>query len=83
MTGGNTVYIRGLPFTSEASTEAYGQCVLEQITFSDMATPYIDNATDYVALRQTTTAGNDLNLTVAALNSTTADIQFQITYMID
>ena len=82
MTGTNTIYIQGLPYSSAASSYNPGSVILEQVTFTGYVNAHISGSSDTVALRQSQSAGNDLNLTVAALSSGSADIQFSITYLI-
>jgi hypothetical protein len=82
MTAGNTLYIQGLPFTASSEGLSQGSCVLEQITFNGFVVPQIADNSDVVQLRQSQSGGNDLSLTVGALNSGTADIQFTVTYRI-
>lgn len=80
MNPGNTLYIKGLPVTPRAGTKIAGNCILEAITFTDMVSPIVSAGDDHMQLRQSTSGGNDLSLTVGDLNSGYADIIFSVTY---
>ena len=82
MTAGNTLYIQGLPFTASSEGLSQGSCVLDNVTFSGFIVPQIGDSSDVIQLRQSSSGGGDLSLTVGALNSGSADIQFTITYKI-
>ncbi len=82
MTGGNILYIQGLPFPASSEGLSQGSVVLEKVTFSGFVVPQIYYSQDVVQLRQSTSGLNDLSLTVGALASGTADIQFTVTYRI-
>ena len=77
MTGGNTLYIQGLPYTSVSSNNSAGSAVFDRVSVSgfDAVTPAIGPTRDYMTLGTTTTGAADGNLTVAAFNNSSSDIQ--------
>ena len=83
MTGGNTMYLQGLPFTPEggATTRSYiGAFLGHNITFVGSVVPRIRGSLTYMTFVQVKTAVADLALTVAGVDGATSDIEFSITY---
>jgi len=83
MTPGNTLYLRGLPFTSGTSASA-GVCTLSGFTFATgYISPNIDSSDSWMFFRNTRTGTSDLALTVAAIDSSSSDIvALSITYFV-
>ena len=77
MTGGNTLYIQGLPYTSVSSNNSAGSVVFDRVSVSGFfaVTPAIGPTRDYMTLGTTTTGAADGSLTVAAFNNSSSDIQ--------
>ena len=85
-TGGNDVFITGLPYKAASLT---GSIVftgsaprITQCTFSgEYVTPYMQDNTDNVRFHETVSAGNGDFLTISDLTSGTSDINFQLSYI--
>jgi hypothetical protein len=85
MTAGNTLHIRGLPFTSK-STASYRATAFPQInmvTFSGYVEALLINNTAYVRLFENTSGANAAALIVSDYTSGSAAIAFSMTYWTD
>lgn len=82
MTGGNTLYIRGLPVAVRGGTLnlATGQVRVDNVTFSGQLVAFANDGNSYVTLYQNASGGASTLLTVAALASGTADLRFSLSY---
>lgn len=85
MTGGNTLYIRDMPFTRAGTTNdrSTGTCHAVSAPFtSGYLNALIVGTTNYLTIRKTTSGGAATNLTVAELTTTTAQLMISISYRI-
>lgn len=84
MTAGNSLYLRGLPFTSFSTVGTPGSIVSEQVIFTGaFITPVVSASTSYITLVNSVSGGNDSTLTVAALNDGIADLTISGFYFTD
>jgi hypothetical protein len=85
-TGGNDVFITGLPYKAASLTGIFvftGSAPrITQCTFSgEYVTPHMFDDTDYVRFHETVSANNGDFLTISDLTSGTSDINFQLSYI--
>jgi hypothetical protein len=78
MTAGNTVYIRGLPFT--ASAMSLGSVYLYRITFSGFCNAGIPLSTNYVNILDYVSTATDGYVIVSDISSGNSSIYFSLTY---
>lgn len=83
MTGGNDLFIQGLPETAAAAGNHYGSVSVNLLTYtgSDLSVN-IPAGADYAVLLENTTTASSARLDVAAIDGATSDIRFQITYFV-
>lgn len=79
MTGGNELFIQGLPFTDQLST--LGSVMLNNITFSGYAVSYISANVNYARVFQVSSGNSWSTIKVSALTSGTAAIYINMTYI--
>lgn len=83
MTAGDDIRITGLPFTINASNRAVGSVVMDTVTFTGNYVCIRGLAgTNYMTLRDVTTAGADVNLLVSNISSGTSDLFISLTYFV-
>lgn len=83
LTGGNTVYIRDLPFASVSSNNQYsGAAIIDNIAFTDPPIARLNASQDYLRLAILRSGLGATHVTVADLTSGTADIRITLTYRI-
>tara|TARA_R110000803_G_scaffold87341_1_gene153956 strand:- start:5 stop:874 length:870 start_codon:yes stop_codon:yes gene_type:complete len=81
MTAGNTLYVQGLPFTSNAGFSAQGSCTLDRINFTGFVTPHMSPAKVYLFFNDMIDSALEALLTVAAVTvSSGSDITVSMTY---
>lgn len=82
MTGGNALYIQGIPETCHASIGATGSVDLDRFSFSgEYVNPRIIAGTNYIVLNETITNSTDSLIVVSNVDGATSDItQLTITY---
>ena len=82
LTAGNDVFLTGLPFPSRNGTAGttFAACEAERVTFGDLLTARIINATTYAKFRKNTSAAADADLLVSDLDSGFSDIAFSLEY---
>jgi len=83
LTGGNILYVRGLPFDSRATDSWKPMTVLmDTITFSGQVVGIIAQNQDTIQFKQFASGSSDSDLTVSAVAAATADIHIQGVYEI-
>ena len=81
MTGGNPLFVRGLPY--QALESSYGTVVLDGFTFTGNYCVFaVSSLGLYGTLSQITSNDNDGALLVSAVNSSASDILFSATYRV-
>jgi hypothetical protein len=81
LTAGNSLYIRGLPFTASSATTQYGTITGAGITFSGFLTCGVFNSTAF-PIYATSTGGSLADIKVSGFASGTADIFGTLTYFV-
>jgi len=83
MTGGNTLYIQGLPFTP--SEDGHGTARVNFFTLANTGCVVLEatEAADYLILKELRTNTNAYTMLVSDIFSASADIFFTITYEAD
>jgi hypothetical protein len=84
MTGGNTLYVRGLPFVSvSGGVPSVGSIVADRITFSGFITPFLDSGgVSHLEIRESVSNTVDASLTVSDIQvSGGSDIFITLTYI--
>jgi len=83
MTGGNYLFLRGLPFADSADMRHAGTCVLSYFTFSGYVVPQTYSvSSNYVTFRDNTSGTSQTNLTVATISNLDAQIRMNLTYKV-
>ncbi|MFT6207884.1 MAG: hypothetical protein ACJA0T_001801 [Colwellia sp.] len=82
MTGGNNLYIRGLPIPVKGgATSRYASTLrVDNVVFAGYLTAYADNADDYFLIYDNTSGNNGALVTVSDLTSGSANIYLTCTY---
>lgn len=86
LTAGNTLFIRGLPFSgkSTANYRATAAIQMSNVTFSGYAQAVLVHTTPAaIRVTQATSGGAAASLNVSAFTSGTADVVFSMTYWTD
>jgi hypothetical protein len=81
LTAGNSLYIRGLPFTASSATTQYGTITGAGITFSGFLTCGVFNSAAF-PIYQTSSGGSLADIKVSGFASGTADIWGTLTYIV-
>lgn len=81
LNAGNSLYIRGLPFTASGATTQYGTITGAGITFSGFLTCGVFNASAF-PIYATSTGGSLADIKVSGFASGTADIFGTLTYFV-
>lgn len=82
MTSGNFVFIRGLPFTSNSTSGAFGEPDLRYVTFTVKPHLFLDVNSLWITLFEDASAGAGGFVAVSKLTSGSASIQGSITYSV-
>ena len=80
LTSSNTIYIRGLPFTTGTTQIRSGSVLLDRVTFSGYVTAYATGSN--VLLFNTSTGAFDTALLVSSIDGVGSDVSFTVQYQV-
>lgn len=80
MTAGNTVFVRGLPYSVSGASAHQGTVKSSNVTFSGSLTAQANVSTSVVIFPQSISGSAGANLTVAGIASGSGDLLFTINY---
>jgi len=84
MTGGNSLYIQGLPFTAPSYTSPnlsyLGTVRVQDVTFTGSIIGKLDDGGSFMVLQKIVTGTNATDVLVSDLTSVAADINVSLTY---
>lgn len=83
MTGGNDMFIQGLPFTAASvagTTFVPGSIILADVTFTGYVVPHVSDNTTVITMRESASGAGSDGLMVSEFATGAADIYFNLTY---
>jgi hypothetical protein len=82
MTAGNSLFIRGLPFTSAVSEQNVGSLWMNNVTFTGFCTPIVSASAGYMFIRDNISGSSASTVNISDLSSGNADIEITVTYFV-